>query len=172
MADHTKFFEDEFLPFNLSKAGNSISMDIHVSWIYHMINPNPTEIYLKIKWPHIHSFGDPAFTEYNKLLTSLSGVSYYGPETGLFVGHIDLKAPIKPHKGMAFHVVIKKKWNGKVLYEYDVFPDKLGHFGDEFLLAQEPLPAGNYVATVTTLQDDDRFDGKFETGLTYGTTFK
>lgn len=80
--------------------------------------------------------------------------------------------PAAPHKGI--HVLITwKRENGEVLRTRTIVSDDgTGRVivgpGKSFSLDAMPLEPGNYIVTVTALEDDPRFDGTFKTAICSG----
>lgn len=160
--------DEGFVPFDVGKAGASASIDVHVSWLSEkyarelafMTKPPPGGWY--------RPDGTDLSPQYDDLMESLTGLR-------LTVDHGGLTP--KPHKGVKLHVVWAEKKTGKILKKETVVIDKTAShipqigIGHSFLLSTLALPRGDYVATVTALEDDPRFKGLFRTGLVAGSAF-
>lgn len=170
--------DEGFVPFDVGKAGASASINVHMSrlglgrneprFVLLMIRP-PKEIgYIpdadKIEW----------WRKFDEVMDSLTG---YKP---FFSPPYDNQLP-GPHKGVKLHVVWTEKESGKVLKDNVVIADsyrdavsgriKVGT-GYSMMLGAIDYRPGNYVATITALEDDIRFDGTFRTGIIAGYIWK
>jgi hypothetical protein len=153
---------------DVGKAGASASIDVNVS---PMTQIYPREVVLLIR-PQKNNWKDKAGTlldtKFDELMESLTGIKLL---------HYPGDIPHKSHKDVQVHVTWVEKGTGRILKERDVIADngqskvRIG-FGASFGLDSMLLPSGHYVVTVRAINNDERFDGTFETGLFSGYTWK
>lgn len=155
-------------PIDLSKAGNSAVLEVHVGWISNSINKNPLELALQIIGPKDGRQG--WMPQFDELIFSVTGTHYRS------LTEQEIVHPA-PHMAIRLHVVWRDKSSNVILKEGDVHSghDWQGRIhaapGPSLALDRIRLPPGDYEITVTTLSDDSRFDGTFTTGLCIGKTF-
>jgi hypothetical protein len=152
----------ELVPLDLSKAGETASIKIHVSrfrdWA---TRETPEGIALQIIPPRV-SYDSELGKKYSTLFKSLTGQSL------LYKGDV----PSSAHAGISVRVT----WtdvSGKILRQREVYSDNGSSKiritgGASFGLDAMSLPPGDYVVTVETIKDDPRFDNSFLVGICAG----
>jgi hypothetical protein len=160
----------QLTPIDLGEAGNSAVLEVHVTSISGlMAKGNPTILALQIVAPRKGQ--EELLGKFENLIMSLTGTRY-----GV-LSEQEIARPL-PHREVKLHVAWRDKHSGTILKEGDV---STGHdwqgkvravAGVSFTLDSIDLPVGSYEVTVTTLSNDPRFDGTFETGLCTGTIFE
>jgi hypothetical protein len=151
---------------DLSKAGSSAVVELHVSPISHLLaRGNPVILSLQIVGPK--KGREDLLPKFQDMIMSLTGTPY----GALSMGQIAQPAH---HREIKLHVLWRDKNSGAILQERDVSSghDWQGKIhivpGPSFTLDSMSLPSGDYEIVVTTLTDDSRFDGTFVTGLCAG----
>ncbi|MBP1314193.1 hypothetical protein [Herbaspirillum sp. 1130] len=176
---HSEDTDEGFVPLDVGKAGASASIDVHVS-PEGLGQHEPRFVLLMIKPPKggwntsNDAYNISLYRKADDLMESLTG---FRP---IFSPPFDNQQPA-PHKGVKLHIVWTEKKSGKVLQDNIVTADtyrgsesgriKVG-FGYSLVLNGIQYAPGDYIATVTAVDNDPRFDGTFRTGIISGYTWK
>ena len=151
---------NDYVPFNVGKAGATASYEFHISWLNEKY---PRNLYMTIKSKDSRNDKDRN-SQAEKLDALMESI------TGVTVINYKENVPPKPHKGIRLYVVWAEKESGKILRQRTIYADKSR--GLNLGVDGISLPSGDYVVTVRALDDDPRFDGTFKVGISVGYRWK
>jgi len=158
----SKSSSDDLVPFAVGKAGATASIEVHVSWLTRSF-PRVVTLMINVQK------SENSLQKLNQLMESTTGL--------IAVPSPGENAIPKQHAGIPLHVTWVEKKTGRDLKERDVVAQdfhgrvRVG-FGEPFGLDWMLLPPGDYVVTVTAVNDDLRFDGSILAGLCVGYLWK
>lgn len=152
----------ELVPLDLSKAGETASIKIHVSRFRDWATRGAVEgVALQIVPPPVSTDSELG-KKYLVLFKSLTGQSF------IYRGDVRSSA----HEGISVSITWINE-SGNILRQREVYSDNGSSKiritgGASFELDAMSLPPGDYVITVSTIKDDARFDNSFLVGICAG----
>lgn len=161
--DESTLLPEGYVPIDFGKAGASASIQFHVGWLY---RDKPRVVVFTFMGPKVPVPVTPksyqeftesrSYQDYMKILESMISA---GNLVHAFPGW----AP-PARRGIHVRITWSEK-NGKVLGTREVYQDRPYKNLNDFVLDHLVLPVGDYVVTVTALEDDNRFDGTYRTAI-------